>query len=175
MAEEQDNAPEAAMLNQITAAARENKVCIDLTADDDADAEDARNTSSSNNASLRTMLDPAMQMRICIDPTCIRRVTLLSAPTPTPLSTRDTPGVQIARGSDAQAVLTEAKDTHSVTAEAQQPSCTDATSGAQAQAHEPTKRKRRKRNRKNSHVPTHEVMVITGESVEERLSEEAEG
>ena len=62
-------------------------------------------------------------------------------------------------------------------AEAQQPSCTDATLGAPAQVHEPTKRKRRKRNRKNSHVPTHEVMVITGESVEERkerLSEEAE-
>ena len=62
-------------------------------------------------------------------------------------------------------------------AEAQQPSCTDATSGAHVQAHEPTKRKRRKRNRKNSHVPTHEVLVITGESVEERkerLSEEAE-
>ena len=84
--------------------------------------------------------------------------------------------MQTARGNDTQAVLTEAKDTHSVIAEAQ-PSCTDATSGAQAQAHEPTKRKRRKRNRKNSHVPTHEVMAVTGESVEERkerLSEEAE-
>ena len=29
---------EAAMLNQITAVTREDKVCIDLTADDDADA-----------------------------------------------------------------------------------------------------------------------------------------
>ena len=98
LAEEQDDAPEAAMLNQITVVARENKVCIDLMADDDADAEEDRNTSSSNNASLRTMLDPAMQMRICIDPTSIRRVTLLSARIPTPLSTRDTQGVQIARG-----------------------------------------------------------------------------
>ena len=97
LAEEQDNAPEAAMLNQITAVARENKVCTDLTADDAADAEEDRNTSSSNNASSRTMLDPG-------------RVTLLSAPTPTSLSTRDTPGVQIARGNDVQAVLTEAKD-----------------------------------------------------------------
>ena len=85
--------------------------------------------------------------------------------------------MQTARGNDALAVLTEAKDTHSVMAEAHQPSRTDETSGAHAQAHEPTKRKRRKRNRKNSHVPAHEVMVITGESVEERkerLSEEAE-
>ena len=85
--------------------------------------------------------------------------------------------MQAARGNDTQAVLTEAKDTHSVIAEAHQPSCTDATSAAHAQAHEPTKRKRRKRNRKNSHVPTHEVMAVTGESVEERkerLSEEAE-
>ena len=109
-----------------------------------------------------------MQMKIYIDPTSIRRVTLLSAPTPTPLSTRDTQGVQTARGNDTQAVLTEAKDTHSVMEEAHQPSCTDATSGAQAQAHEPTKRKRRKRNRKNSQVPAHEVMAVTGESVEER-------
>ena len=98
-------------------------------------------------------------LRKYIDPTSIRRVTLISSPTPTPLSTRDTQGVQIARGNDAQAVLTEAKDTHSVMAEAQQPSCTDATSGARA--HEPTKRKRRKRNRKNSHVPINQVMVIT--------------
>ena len=135
------------------------------------------NTSSSNNALLRTMLDPAMQMKIYIDPTYIRRVTLLSAPTPTPLSTRDTQGVQTARRNDTQAVLTEAKDTHSVMAEAHQPSYTDATSGAHAQAHEPTKRKRRKRNRKNSHVQTDEVMAVTCESVEERkerLSEEAE-
>ena len=60
LAEEHDNAPEAAMLNQITAVTREDKVCIDLTADDDADAEEDRNTSSSNNALLRTRLDPAM-------------------------------------------------------------------------------------------------------------------
>ena len=98
LAEEQDNAPEAAMLNQITAVAREDKVCIHLTADDDADAEEDRNTSSSNNALLRTMLDPAMQMRIYIDPPSVRRVTLLSEPAPTPLSTRDTPGVQIVHG-----------------------------------------------------------------------------
>ena len=99
MTEEQGNAPEAAMLNQITAVAREDKVCIDLT---DADAEEDRNTSSSKNALLRTMLDPAMQMKIYIDPTSIRRVTLLSAPTPTPLSTRDTQGVQTARGNNAE-------------------------------------------------------------------------
>ena len=72
-------------------------------------------------------------------------------------------------------MLTEAKDTHSVMEEAHQPSCTDATSGAQAQAHEPTKRKRRKRNRKNSHVPAHEVMAVTGESVEERKERLSEG
>ena len=36
LAEEQDNAPGAAMLNQITAVAREDKVCLDLTADEDA-------------------------------------------------------------------------------------------------------------------------------------------
>ena len=112
------------MLNQITAVTREEKVCVDLTADDDADAEEDRNTSSSNNALSRTMLDPAMQMKIYIDPTSIRRATLLSAPTPTPLSTRDTQGVQTARGNDTQAVLTEAKDTHRVIAEAHQPSCT---------------------------------------------------
>ena len=164
MTEEQGNAPEAARLNQITAVTREDKVCVDLTADDDADAEEDRNTSSSNNALPRTMLDPAMQMKIYIDPTSIRRVTLLSEPTPTPLSARDTPGVQIARGCTS---CVGGSKGHSVMAEAYQPSCTDATSGAQAQAHEPTKRKRRKRNRKKSYVPTHEVMVITCESVEE--------
>ena len=42
------------MLNQITAAAWEDKVCVDLTADDDADAGEDRNTSSSSNALFRT-------------------------------------------------------------------------------------------------------------------------
>ena len=63
LAEEQDNAPEAARMNQITAVAREDKVCIDLTADDDADDEMRKK--------IETLLRPIMRCyEQCWTPPC---------------------------------------------------------------------------------------------------------